>query len=280
MKITERKVNLFRGNYVGYHDEMDAKGTPLYFKLLFALAILIVPVGVIIGIFGMMLGNIGMFVLSILGTLISEFLMIVLLLVLFDKIKYGKVRRELKIVGPIIVGVSAFLLIGIFLSRFVPFPIVLGVGILLVFYAIGIGLIIAGSNQLKKQRKNCTLPVWAVCSGYETLTPHLSILDAPNATYAQNQVFATAEVQRPIWEFDYNGTTIHATPEHYEGKLKIIKDKQYKIYVNPENPQEIYCDENDNAGFLLRMGKFWLIFCTIVFALTVGVMLLLMRTFA
>ncbi|MDO5575415.1 MAG: hypothetical protein Q4G60_15705, partial [bacterium] len=77
MKITDREVNSFSGGYIGYHDEMDAKGTPLYFKLLFALAILIVPVGVIIGIFGMMLGNIGMFVLAILGTLIVEFPMIV-----------------------------------------------------------------------------------------------------------------------------------------------------------------------------------------------------------
>lgn len=279
MKITDREVNSFHGGYIGYHDEIDVKRTPIYYRLLFALAILIIPAGVIIGLYGASHGNISLFVYAILGTMIVEFPFIHLLLVLFDKIKYGKVRRELKIVGPILSGVSVLLLVGIILSRFVHFAIVCGAGVILIFYAIGIGLMIAGSNSLKQQQKNCTMSVWAVCSGYETLTPHLNILDDSDLNHAQNERIATAEVQRPIWEFDFNGETIHATPNHYEGKLKIVKDKQYKIYVNPENPQEVFCLENNNATFLLGMGKFWLIFCTFLFALTGVIAILLMRAF-
>ena len=170
------------------------------------------------------------------------------------------------------------LLIGVILSRFVSFVILCGGSIIFIFYAIGIGLMIAGSNITRKQRQNCTMPVYAVCSGLETLNPHLTVLDNPDATHAQNEVIATANVQRPIWQFDYNGVTIHAVPEHYEGKLKIEKDKQYKIFVNPDNPQEIYCNDNDNAQFLLRMAKFWLIFTTFMLVFLIGFGFFIMNT--
>lgn len=276
MKITNRQENSFNGEYIGYHDEISFKSTPLYFKFLFFLTILVVPAGVLIGIYGAEHGYIELFCYAVLGTIIIEFPMIHLLLVLFDKIKYGEIRKELKIIGPILSGVSILLLIGIILSRFLHFAIICSTGIILIFYGIGIGLMKAGSNIVKQQKKNCTMPVLAVCSGYETLAPHLNILDESDATHAQNEIIATAEVRRPIWEFNLNGITIHAVPEHYEGNLKIVQNKQYKIFVNPQNPQEIYCNDNDNARFLLGMGKFWLIFTTaMVVLMGVGAFLII-----
>lgn len=273
MKVTNRYKNEFDGSYIGYHDEMETKGTPVYLKVLVVFMALLVVVGVLVSIFVAGQGNAEAAVLIGLGILIVDFPLMHLTIVLFDKAKYGKVRRTGKLIGTIFSSCSALILVGVILSRFIHFAIVLTIGSLVIFYAIGIGLVVAGSKQMKEQKKNCTMPVWAVCSGYETLTPHLSVLDDADATYTQNQVIATAQVEKPIWEFNYNGQTVHATPDHYEGKLKIIENKQYKIFVNPENPQEVYCDENNNARQLQRMGIFWLIFTTVVFPPTVAVAL-------
>ena len=275
MKIIDREKNSFSGGYIGYHDEIEIKKTPIYYRVMVVIALLIVAAGIIIALYGAEQGSVSLFVYTIFGTMIVEFPYIHLLLVLFDKIKYGKVRRELKIVGPMLSGVSIFLLIGVTLSFYINFFVILAVGIFLIFYAIGIGLVTAGSKILKRQQKNCTMSIWAVCSGYESLTPHLTILDDSDLNHAQNERIARVEVQRPIWEFDFNGETIHATPEHYEGKLKIVEGKQYKIFVNPDNPQEVFCLENDNATFLLGMGKFWLIFTTALLVIMCGIMILI-----
>lgn len=267
MKISSRKSTYFNGTYYGYHDEIDAKKTPLYFKLLFVLTILVIPIGIGVAFFEITRGYIVRFVIAILFTMIIEFPLVHLLLVLFDKVKYGVVRQQAKVIGGIFSAISVFLFIGVLLGRFMNFATVLGLGIVSVFYAIGIGLYAAGSNKAKREKNVCTMPVWATCTGYETINPHISILDAQDATREQNEVIARAQVSRPIWEFEYNGNLIHATPEQYEGKLKIAEGKQYKIFINPQNPQEVYCEENSDAKFLLNMGKIWLALSTFLLLL-------------
>lgn len=262
VRVRGRISNSFSGSYYGYHDEIDAKKVPLYFKLLFALAMLVVPVGVVVAIFEFSQGYFDRFALAILSIIIMECLLIPLMMILFDKIKYGTVRKQTKLIGGIFIAIGVFLFGGFVLSRFVNFAVILGFGIVMIFYAIGIGMCVAGSKKIKREKNNCTMPVWAVCSGFETLNPHISVLDAEDAMLAQNKVIARQEVARPIWEFQYNGQLVHATPEQYEGKLKIIKGKQYKIFINPDNPQEIYCEENSNAKFLKNMGIVWLIIST------------------
>ena len=267
MKISNRKRNYFNGTYYGYHDEIDVKKTPLYFRLLFVFVILVVPVGIGVSFYEISRGYIVRFIIAILFTMIIEFPLVHLLLVLFDKIKYGVVRQQAKVIGGIFSAISVFLFIGVLLARFMHFATVLGLGIVSIFYAIGIGLCAAGSSKAKREKNVCTMPVWATCTGYETINPHISILDAPDATREQNEVIARAQVSRPIWEFEYDGKLVHATPEQYEGKLKITEGKQYKIFVNPQNPQEVYCEENSDVEFLLNMGKIWLTLSTFLLLL-------------
>lgn len=274
MKISERENNSFNGSYYGYHDEMDAKSVPLYFKLLVGLCVLIIFAGVGFGIY-LCQDNTDIIGYVVIGILIVVFPFVHLLMVLFDKIKYGEVRKECKTIGPIFSGVGGLLLIGLILSRFVFWGIVCGVGAVLLFYAIGISLCVIGARNGKREREHCTVPIKALCSGYEKLNPHMPILNEEGATFSQNEVVARTEVARPVWEFEYNGQLIHATPDHYEGKIKIIEGKKYTIYLNPQNPQEIFCELNSNSKFLLTMGKIWLVICTIMVIVLSGTMLLI-----
>ena len=257
MKVHGRMKNSFNGSYYGYHDEMEAKSAPLYFKLLFILTILVFPIGIVIAFYRIIQGDVGGFFTSVLLVIVVAFPLIHLDMVMFDIAKYGKARPQAKLIGSAFTGISALILACMVLSRFTNFFYVMTAGILMIFLSIGVGLYIGGKSKIEREQKNCTTQVWAICADFETLNPHIPILNEQDATYKQNEVIARTEVARPICEFEYNGTTYHATPEQYSGKLKLIKGNQYKVYINPQNPQEIYCEDNSNSKFLMRMGIIW-----------------------
>lgn len=233
--------NEFKGSYYHEHYEMKWSDAPIRLKIMFISLVVVFFVGVVM-LFVLPFTAPELLVTFIIVLLGLIFLMVAAFIFVFGSVQ--KIGKTSKLAGGICIGVGVLLLLVAFMIHVAnPFLLAaygIGLGIEAIFLTIGICIIVSGCKQKKHVAKNCTKAVIATCLGYENLQIAVPILNDGH----EQRVAPKTGVCRPVWEYEYNGIKYRSTSEQYTGGLKIKQGDRYRIVINPNNPKELFCEEN------------------------------------
>lgn len=186
MNISNRH-NEFRGSYLNAHAEIDAKKTPLGFKILFIAIFIVALAGACTGaVIGLMNGDgLVTVILVTLGLIILG----VAVLCAWGFSIAGKLSTVVKIVAGVLGGVGlALTLIPLIIQFLNPF-LLLAFGLPSIFMIAGLAMLIGGIRYKKHKQQNCTKGVMAHCIGFEEMNPSMMMFEEENRPHStQNQI--------------------------------------------------------------------------------------------
>ncbi len=260
---TLRRHNEFRGSYVGGHAEIDAKETSLGFKLLFIAIFIIAFGGAGAGIFVGLFNN-GEGLVTVILVTLGLIILLVGVLCGWGFAIAGKLTTSIKIIAGVLSVVGLVIaLIPILIQFMNPF-FLLACGLPSIFMITGLAMLIGGIQSKKKKRNNCTQSVMARCIGFEEMNPRMMMFENKNIPRSYQNQTSRVLVSRSVWEYEYNGMLYRSTPEQYTGGLKIKAGESTKIFINPLNPNELYCEKNNLASALISTGVVFIVITLVV----------------
>ena len=100
--------------------------------------------------------------------------------------------------------------------------------ILMLFLAIGVGMIVWGIIMCRKEDEQCTEVIMATCVGIQEKKHDGTMLECP------------------VYEIEFQGETLQICNNWYTNQNTVTVGEQRELHINPENPNNYYEGKKEN----------------------------------